>query len=315
MRGKHHWFDIINSMDDNSIEKFKQRQTQDWNTWASQWKLFTEPFRPSKQDMSIYASLINAHIQAINNPTIVILGSTPELRDLCIAYSLQYDARILCVEMMKDIYYAFKQLMNTDNQNEQLIEKNWLNMNLPEKSVDIVVGDLTDGNINHEFKSMYYKQIHKSLKETGMYIARTALYKSQDIINPILTSDQISKQFKIYLSYILLGKISILQAANWLAGELALYSYYKNSNKKLSLSFYEKELIEMKKENQSDKLSIKILDVLNQVLNPIKDKIWDYTSWDETMERLSEYFNNIQYEYSHDYPASNTVPILSMTRK
>ena len=298
-----------------SVSNLAKRQKSDWRKWAKYWSLFTKPSRPSRDDIKIFGKLIDEYIGSRPNPTIVILGSTPEFRELCFTYSLRYKAKIICVELIRDIYMGMKKLLDTSNTMEKVLICNWLSVELPNESADVVIGDLTDGNISFNLKTQYYKEIVRVLKPNGLYITRMAAYPSRTEITAILTIDQIKSQLIKYCNAMLNGDITILEASNYLGADMAFYSYYKTNGKRLSYSVYKNEIHTLIEITKDDLLAQQILQLMEKIWGPIKDKHWDYYSLDKTILNLNIFFKDIKYYFSNDYPVASLTPIFVMKKK
>jgi len=104
----------------STLKKTTKRSKQDWSKWSNYWKLLTECARPSKDDLKIIGTILNNKIKHVKNPVITILGSTPEFRDLCYAYSLKYNAKVVCIELVKDMHSAMSELLTYKNPSEKV---------------------------------------------------------------------------------------------------------------------------------------------------------------------------------------------------
>jgi len=292
----------------------KERQEKDWGKWSTYWKLLVECSRPSPNDLNSIGKIINKHISNTPNPVIVILGSTPEYRDLCMAYALQYKARVICVELVKDMYLAMTDLLFSHNNKEEVIFSNWLEMDLPDNSADIVLGDLTEGNIAGEFKAKYLLEIKRILKNNGKYITRQTAYIDKVKANPIINQTDIENILEKYKQEVLSGKLTLRQVGNYLGAKMALESYYKMKGKKISPSVYNKEIDRISKIVKSDPIKIEIIKIMKIVWGPIMDKFWEYYTLDKTIDNFSKHFKNIKYYYSKDYPIAKYTPIFEMQK-
>lgn len=61
----------------------KKKFAEPWKEFASRWqKYYTPPGRPSRAAIKVYKDYTRKAIKGIKNPKVLVLGSTPELRDL-----------------------------------------------------------------------------------------------------------------------------------------------------------------------------------------------------------------------------------------
>jgi len=298
-----------------SFSKLEKRQKEDWKKWANYWRLLTECARPSRNDIQIIGHIINKKIKTCKSPVIVILGSTPEFRDLCVSYAIEYKAKVVCVELVEDMYRAMTDLTLLKNKKEDVVFENWLSMSLPNEFANIVIGDLTEGNIEEKFKTKYLSEINRILKKNGKYIVRQTAYISKERAKPVITLKQIEQKLEIYKQKVLEGRITMHQAGNYLGAELAWDSWYKTSGKKISLSVYDAELEKIRRKIKEDNLKREILEILYKVWGPIKDKYWEYYSLDQTVNHFKKFFKDIKYHYSTDYPVAKYTPIFEMVKK
>ena len=90
--------------------KFKTHQKK-WERMAELWNEFSKPGRPSKDDIKNYNQLLKIALDKIISPKILILGVTPEIRNLLYKYSQTKNAEIICVDMTKDMYMAMNKFI------------------------------------------------------------------------------------------------------------------------------------------------------------------------------------------------------------
>ncbi len=292
-----------------------KRQKADWGKWANYWKLLRECARPSKQDIATIGKLVNEHIKKKLRPLIVILGATPEFRDLCAGYSLQYGAHVICVELLESMYGGMGQLTTIKNKKEGVVYENWLDTKLPNGVADIVMGDLTEGNIDTEFRDNYFHEMHRILKKGGLYISRTTIYHNQKQDKPLLDKESIKKHIEKYRKDILNGEISLHVAVAYFGAELIWHSYYKLPDKKLQFSIFKKELSEIREGYRNDALMKEFFIRMDQFWNPIAEKYFTYYAESETLDRYKKYFKDIHCCYSYDYPVAHLTPVMAMTAK
>ncbi|OIO07316.1 hypothetical protein AUJ27_02780 [Candidatus Falkowbacteria bacterium CG1_02_37_44] len=79
--------------------KFKKHE-QKWARMALVWEEFAKPGRPSKDDIKNYELLLNIAVKNTDSPRVIILGATPELRNMLHGLSRNINAEIICVDMI-----------------------------------------------------------------------------------------------------------------------------------------------------------------------------------------------------------------------
>lgn len=299
---------------DASVSELTSRQSSDWENWANYWKLLLDCSRPSLGDIEIFGGILNEKIKGIDSPAIVILGSTPELRELCTAYSAEYNANVTCVELVDYMHKAMTNLMFKNNDKEKVVFSNWLATGLPDSFADVIVGDLTEGNITEDLKEQYFLEMNRVLKTGGKYIHRSTAYISEAEASPMLNFAQISEKLNEYKKLALCGSLSIQKAACHLGGELAWDSWYKTKGK-LTLSAYKEEISDLDKSYKENSLEGKILEAFHMIWDGIIDKYWDFYDLDKTIDLYEEYFTEVKSHYAKDYPVAKYTPIFEMIKK
>jgi SAM-dependent methyltransferase len=155
------------------------------NDIAMDWRWVIPPARPSLSELAVYDRLLGSYAP---NSRILILGSTPELRDL--AYFHQFHVTV--VDYNKRTYNILKHEMRHPS-NERLIVQDWREMDLPRR-YDIVIGDLVINMMPFDDLDRFFGNVLKGLKENGIFINRTWI-RIPDVYASRKTSlDQILKE-------------------------------------------------------------------------------------------------------------------------
>ncbi|MEI7621312.1 MAG: hypothetical protein WCJ51_02135 [Candidatus Moraniibacteriota bacterium] len=295
-------------------KKLIKRQMADWQKWSSYWKLLKAGSRPSQEDVKIIFDQISKHIKGIKNPNVVILGSTPEFREMCGIFSAVYGAEVVCVELVDYMYKAMTQLLLQKNEKESVIFCNWLEIKLPNNFADVVIGDLTEGNITAELLPKYYAEMNRVLKDDGKYIHRTTAYPNKEIAKPALKLKDVLKKLRAYEKKIFKGEMSVHEVANYFGAELAWDSWYKiNNGCSLSISAYGEEIAEIDKLN--DELSKLVMKAFHMIWDSAVAKTWDYYTLEKTNWDYQKFFKEVEYYYASSYPTAKYTPIFVMTKK
>jgi len=297
-----------------TLTGLKERQTDDWEKWADSWKLLIDCSRPSRGDIKIFGGLTNDYIKQINKPSIVILGSTPELRELCAAFAAEYDATVTCVELVDDMYRAMTSLLFKQNEFEKVVFSNWLEIDLPDNFADVIIGDLTEGNITAEFKEKYYKEMNRLLKDGGKYITRATAYIPEESAKPMLEIEEIENRLSKYKAKVLAGELSIQGAACHFGGEMIWDSWYKSGTETLSMVAYKSEIAKLD-ETYTGGLDAKLIEAFHIIWDSVMNKYWDFYTLEKTLDQYQKYFISVEHYYASDYPVAKNNPIFSMTKR
>ena len=136
-----------------------------WQRVAIEWGDYLPPWRPSKDDLKIYEEVVST---LPRNSRILILGATPELRDLAASSGFKPVVVDFSLPMIIEML-QYTQKTNADD--EIWIKSDWLSMPL-EGNFDVVLGDLVLRMIESGQQEEFLKRIRKILSPTGIFVAR-----------------------------------------------------------------------------------------------------------------------------------------------
>lgn len=140
-----------------------------WNaTYPSRWYEFGPPMRPSKSDVELYRKLI---LQRKNKTEkAVILGSTPELRDLLAEVGILTTAVTDFSIGMLEGMTRFLKIAKPEN--EIWLKANWISAPLSHKYFDLVISDLPFDQLAKENIKLLLEKIRNILTPEGSLIVR-----------------------------------------------------------------------------------------------------------------------------------------------
>lgn len=114
---------------------------------ASTWHKIVPPSRPSKSEIEIYRKYLKLARDNSKHAICkaLILGSTIEFRELTCSEGFH----TTIVDISEEYYNEISKELFSPLKNEKVVFCNWLNMdeNLESESYDVVLGDLSIGNI------------------------------------------------------------------------------------------------------------------------------------------------------------------------
>lgn len=140
------------------------KMADNWNFFTG-WQNVLPPSRPAAWQIDI----IKEYVQNSHCKSAAILGSTIEFRDLLAECSIK---NIYVFDSNADFYKYISKFRKYSNK-EKLILGNWLDtIGDFESYFDIVLSDLTSGNIPYESREKFYHLISKSLSKNGVFIDR-----------------------------------------------------------------------------------------------------------------------------------------------
>lgn len=132
----------------------------------SLWRDLGSPHRPNKEEIEIYRDFLG---QITPESRILILGATPELRDLV----LSLGAQSFVADYSHQMLAIMQALMNQNLESrETIVEKNWLDMELPKKFFMAILGDLSIRHVDSKRQSLLLERMRRWLKPDGKAILR-----------------------------------------------------------------------------------------------------------------------------------------------
>lgn len=149
------------------MRKTKQRlqMKENWKEMANVWKKYTPPGRPSVGEISFFEQEINKELSRNKNIKALVLGATPEFRDLLAKYNI----KTTLVDVNPDSVKAMTSFMIQKNTNEKVIISDWLSMPFKNNTFDLVLSDSAQDNIKFEEFETFFKKIFQVLKPGGKW--------------------------------------------------------------------------------------------------------------------------------------------------
>lgn len=138
-----------------------------WENQTDLWGTLASPVRPSKGDVAVYERFLS---RLPTKGRVLLLGSTPELRDLLAGLR---DVKV----HLADFSYRMPLAMlsytaNVDPAREIWIKANWLELPLPEGSFDAILGDLVLQQFPPELERSFLGTMARLLAPHGRFLGR-----------------------------------------------------------------------------------------------------------------------------------------------
>ena len=157
---------------------------------ANIWTNNVAPSRPSFSEMCVYTNCLRRIQKKINRQiSILVLGSTPEFRD----WGYEENLLINVVDKSRDYYEQISQELRHKNLKENVYYSNWEEMKFS-KQFDIIIGDLSIGNIEKSRFRDFLININDALSEEGIFIGKSFIWSDDEIIK---TPMQIVSEYKL----------------------------------------------------------------------------------------------------------------------
>jgi SAM-dependent methyltransferase len=133
--------------------------TDESRQFATFWKTFK--YRPTASILKTHEDEITRTRKAIgNDPNILVLGATPELRTL----ALKNHCKVTSVDHSMTVINAMAEFMDSglDQRREVVVKCDWVDMPLEWRAYDLVLGD---GSLNELASLQEYDRLLKKLKD------------------------------------------------------------------------------------------------------------------------------------------------------
>lgn len=150
-----------------------------------------ESSAPTKEELAIYEQALRQAIKHKKNPRVLILGATPELRDLV----LQYNCYTLAVDVSWPVLCAMHEVMKyKDHPANAVLQNDWLTARaaLQDQSFDAILGDVVLNNIPAADHLPLLRDLNALLKRGGYFITRQSVYI------PELRDESVAKFQRLY---------------------------------------------------------------------------------------------------------------------
>lgn len=153
-------------MDQREIKK------EQWKELAKTWATYSPPIRPSKNEIRFYEEEIKKLCKKNRKLKALILGATPEFRDLLSRYNIAttlIDINPVSVKAMTSLLKIRK------NPKEKIVLADWLNMPFQKNSFDIVFSDCAHDNLNFTEFGKFFESVKSVLKADGTWFFSAAV--------------------------------------------------------------------------------------------------------------------------------------------
>lgn len=137
------------------------------NAIAENWKNQLPPARPTDAELAVFRRFIEQKKAQKGTPKILILGATPEFRDLIHGAGLT----AYCVDYSRENYQGMELLKKRAGK-EIFFHQNWAEMQLPEK-FDLILAEASLNAVSKDVVPEILDRIKKHLSEDGLFISKT----------------------------------------------------------------------------------------------------------------------------------------------
>lgn len=275
-----------------------------WKQIANRWeKYFTPPSRPSVGEVKKYKDwlvYISKYKKGLNA---LVLGATPELRDLL----NQLGFRSHVIDINIEMILALEGLVKHKNSEEVLIKANWLKNPLGDLYFDVILGDAVIPNLPWEQREVFYKEIKRLLKPKGYFLnraffapARKRYLAIEDILK-VFSKKKAS--YKTALELVFEIQLLIYDPKDHLASQEKVREVVEKLRDKNGFNFKSIELN-------------KTLDIIWEYwVSTISKKVWVYPLKKEEESEYRNYFKIQEIFSTKDQPYGDLTPMYLLQNK
>ncbi|MDP1845677.1 MAG: class I SAM-dependent methyltransferase [Candidatus Moranbacteria bacterium] len=176
-------------MNNKKQKKTKKVFNPSWAHWQKLWAEVESPWRPSKKDILFCEKMIKMVLRYEKNPKALLLGSTPEIRDLLAKYKIE----TTLVDVNSSMKKAMDKLLKRKNRKEKLIVADWVKMKLPKSYFNLAFSDGCLTNISLATWRNLFTNVNQALKKNGLLYSGSWVYR---VLKPLSFEDLIEKYKK-----------------------------------------------------------------------------------------------------------------------
>ncbi len=253
-------------------ESIRKQFIDPWKTISKNWNLFCSPGRPSPRNILDYEKLFQSTIKKIKTPKILILGATPELRDLLNKFK---KAEVCICDINIEMILAMTELMKKKKavEKEIWVKASWKDMPLKKNYYDVILGDYITSAFPLKDHAELFNKLRSVLNKKGCFVSRVFFYNPEAVEDFNQVADK-------YLN----RKATPRTITNfWM--EAYFRGPYRKGGILSGKRFKEKMNIYVKKNPKIKPLFNK----LDQILSPY-NKDYNFCSLKETEKSLKKYF-------------------------
>lgn len=144
---------------------------------------------PADSEISVFKKHLERAMNGEKYPRILIIGSSPELRNLTAKMKL----RTTVVAKDLDVIERTAKLMKRKNENEQWLEGDILSLPLKKNTFDVVFGDHIISNLPPFNSEKFFRRMREILKREGFAVIRSVIFSKTEKS----FEGKISKHFRI----------------------------------------------------------------------------------------------------------------------
>ncbi len=148
------------------MKSWAKIKKESWYQFAKNWAAIKPPWKPSPERVNLYSQLIKKYVKG---DRALILGATPEVRDLLAKLKFKVTLLDISPEMVKATTFLRK-----TKSKEKIVIGNWLTKDLKQK-YDLIIGDSVINNLKPKDHPRFLKRMRRLLKDNGIFICQMGI--------------------------------------------------------------------------------------------------------------------------------------------
>ncbi len=267
-----------------------------WRRQNHSWKQSVPPVRPSEGDLKIYKQFLKEQGKV---KRILILGSTPELREMV---ARETDATVYVAdESFAMLAGMLKFAPHVDPLKEKWIKDDWSTLPLPAKFFDIILGDVVLHQMTPKREHVFLQHILFLLQDDGVFITRLFFLDQKFFEKNI---DSIVKSICISHYSAVEKRTLIMLQVLWLYADLVVRKF----NRHRSAEAFDRYVRERK---MKDPILENVRDIL--IADEHSYRSWSPPDEKDLLQMVSSAFFIQDRRIAEDYPVAHYFPIVLLS--
>jgi ubiquinone/menaquinone biosynthesis C-methylase UbiE len=224
------------------MNKYSKKEIQQYaNFWKK--KLMPE-VKPLPSHLNFFENKIREVLEKNKSPKALVLGVTPEIRDVLAKYKIE----TVCLDMNPLMIAAMNLLVKRKNTKEKIVIGNWLNIPFKDNFFDFIISDCPHDNLPYGNLNKFFGSVNKVLKRDGYFLLASSHFKGRkeginflDFVKIYQKDKSNFKKFKCYHILRLTSSKDFYSSkskiADWIAIDKIIRDYYKQG--RISKNEYE----------------------------------------------------------------------------
>lgn len=148
-----------------------------WKKFAHEiWANKKAPWKPSKGEIKLWEQMLKRVLRNNKKPKVLVLGATPEFRDLFARYPM---VKVFLADISKEMKQGMDELLKSKPKNEKFVKTDWRKMPFANEYFDIAIGDTPHHNIKKTTYPAFFKEIKRVLKPGGYLLLSSWFFGKQ----------------------------------------------------------------------------------------------------------------------------------------